>query len=587
MVIKPNEIRIADWILHIKLAAVLVLLACSCNHAPNMADGGMSGRGPISSSDPFASFTPDLFTSIEKNDTFNEVIFSGIINNLNVEKRFCEDLQDTLRFVNSGIEGVNPFLSISRRIVLPETARKLELSLVYDFRPVESHRTLQLELQFFDKNSQIKSIIKALPATALIGGTESSKNDDLYSTTRYRCKIPKGANNLHIALYTFDRDSIPSVTAPLGTADGSRILNHAMVSLSLNKIGIAINNKPLEAYIFDHQSPFSTQEIDTIAKHISPKLLVDPKVKILAIGESIHGSQTFNDQASLIVKELISKGFNRIGMEISILHGIQTNHYIQGRTQHPGEFWQTPDSVLNFLDNPATRELIEYLRAYNLAHNNTLSIFGFDILNFKEKGDLIRAVANPGEESGEACYDAYFRDFYNRFFSYYAVRYSYELLFRNRDKVMGENIHFLATRFGEEDKVVLLGHLAHLDKRQALTPSAGHLLSDRLGSHYQVLGLFAQQGTFLSRQFHGFAKKPVISACPLASPIGKSLEQLCAQMDSSSFYITNLKEIPSLDKIQFIRHIGNRTMVMQFKPVDLRKEVDMIWFTKESGAIMR
>lgn len=125
-----SEIRVtADWILHIKLAAVLVLLACCCNPATNEADGGMSRSALVSSSDPFASFTPDLFTSIEKNDTFNEVIFSGIINNLNVEERYCEDLQDTLRFVNSGIEGVNPFLSISRRIILPERARKLELSL--------------------------------------------------------------------------------------------------------------------------------------------------------------------------------------------------------------------------------------------------------------------------------------------------------------------------------------------------------------------------------------------------------------------------------------------------------------------------
>ena len=60
---------------------------------------------------------------------------------------------------------------------------------------------------------------------------------------------------------------------------------------------------------------------------------------------------------------------------------------------------------------------------------------------------------------------------------------------------------------------------------------------------------------------------------------------MCLLMNKSSFYINYIREIPLLDRIIYERAQCAFWKPMQFEPADVRKEVDAIWFTKESKAL--
>jgi hypothetical protein len=53
-------------------------------------------------------------------------------------------------------------------------------------------------------------------------------------------------------------------------------------------------------------------------------------------------------------------------------------------------------------------------------------------------------------------------------------------------------------------------------------------------------------------------------------------------MDKKEFYINEVCSLSVLDKVLYGRSAGSRYNVMQFEPIDLRKELDIVWFTKES-----
>jgi erythromycin esterase-like protein len=147
---------------------------------------------------------------------------------------------------------------------------------------------------------------------------------------------------------------------------------------------------------------------------------------------------------------------------------------------------------------------------------------------------------------------------------------------------MSDNIMYIMDRVAVGDKIVLMAHFGHLARRKLPRPSAGGYLSERYGDEYAVIGLFVGEGTYHTRHIHGFDSVARADKYPLSKPTGKSLEQLCSLMDKKEFYINEVCLLSVLDKVLYGRSAGSRYNVMQFEPINLRKELDIVWFTKES-----
>jgi hypothetical protein len=94
-------------------------------------------------------------------------------------------------------------------------------------------------------------------------------------------------------------------------------------------------------------------------------------------------------------------------------------------------------------------------------------------------------------------------------------------------------------------------------------------------------------GPFLSQTLQGFDTERIVKDFPFSAPIGKSLEQLCEQLKTERFYINDVKNIKLLDRVLYSRYIGAGYKIMQFEPIDIRKELNALWFERNSEPIIR
>jgi len=564
------------------LFAVIILFSfCNCNTRTEYNHDCTINDSTITS-DPFRSFTPDIYTSIAQNNKYEEVLFHGVMCNVNIDTIYYEDIKDSLIFVTSGFKGANFLLNIPRRICLPENGNKLEVEIIYEYAPYPNVTDLFLETGFYNKNTIKKEYTERISSTMdLVHGqnTKSIKKENI-TIAKYQYEIPKNANNVQVALYTYDKKAVEC----LYSKDSISIAEVGGAYLALKTFGFKVNGKPLEEYAYDHKIPFTKQETDNIRSNVNDSLKINDDARIVGIGESIHGNSAFYNQANELIKQLIAEGFTLIGFETPITAGIKLNDYITGRNNDNIDTILSKNNTLNFYNNSVTKELFDYLKTYNKSHNNRISIFGFDIPQGEYKDDSKEYLKNNFKINKVEIFNEYLKNFHNKYGSYYKGRMPFELLQRHRDKIMSENIFYIDSCFSNKNKIVLVAHLGHLYKRESPDPSAGFFLSEKYGKQYNVIGLFTGKGSFLSQNYEGFSKERIIKQFPLSTPIGKSLEQLCNTFDKNILYINNLKEIELLDKVLYSFYIGNSYEAMQFEPIDIRKELDNICFIKDSDA---
>jgi erythromycin esterase-like protein len=546
---------------------------------------GVGEKDPAITSDPFGTFMPDVYTSIEKNDTYKEWIFDGIFSNINIDKRYYSGLNDSVTFITSGIHGLNMLLDVSQRLTLPEKGKRVEIDILYEYQPILPDNKMMFELIFFAGNTPVKKIIEKIPASIKWDSDGLDIKNPTIPVLSYKYRIPKGANNMKVALYTYDKKIIDHLYPVENVTDSVIKHEYGTAYLALNRFGIRIDNKPLEEYVYNHKLPFTSDEVDAVSFKTSDRLVIDKNIEIMGIGESVHGSGTFTRQENEMILQLISEGFRIIGFETSVTLGIAINDYIKGHRDEIDDVLSS--GQFNFYNNPLTKELLDSIRIYNRDNNNAVSFFGFDIPLLDEHDHLACAANDHFKISEEEIWNDYLKNFYNMYGSYYvnATKMNYERLSKQRDRIMSENIFYLKERLAEDVKMVLVGHLGHLGKKESSQFSMGFLLSEKYGKQYGVIGLFAGRGTFLSQTFQGFDNERIVKDFPFSAPIGKSLEQLCERLETERFYINDVKNIKLLDKILYSRYIGAGYRVMQFEPIDIRKELDALWFERNSEPI--
>lgn len=552
---------------------------------------------------PFDLYTSNFSEARKKNDEYQEWYiynFKGV-HRKNV---FYDGIKDSLSCLISGLEGL-PFavnFHAQYNLPLPGSIKKINLDLVYGFLSY-NEGSFYCNVIFNNHTMKLRGAKIPLSPTTKFGG----KNWKL-ALKEIELDVPKEADNFIIQLKSGESSVAGSVV--LGSLD------------------LRLDGKDISDYGFNQNHAFSSKELRKIKSKTSKKLSISNSTRVLGIGESLHGNKEFQEQNYIITKENILKNdFKTLLIEASPVFAYRFNRYVHGDESALKDLTTVKSNVFS---NSIFIKLLDFIKSYNHEHNKKVSISGFDILknerglltlfekvltffpNSPELKACIELLQNKGgiinpnvaseikilleeaiskSKSNRNVWEAYI---YNYLLGWTQNRGGLgdELKYlRARDSIMANNVSFvLDNLLPENSKVILIGHLGHIAKNIHLrefkfqfTNSMGFFLSQKYGKKYTAIGLYTGSGSFWAKRYNGYNLTPEEGEYPISPPIGRSIEQLCTLIDKPSFYINRICRIPLLDKVFYERSQGTLFEPMQFEPTDLRKELDVIWFTRNSS----
>ncbi|MDR2622791.1 MAG: erythromycin esterase family protein [Dysgonamonadaceae bacterium] len=547
--------------------------------------------------DPFKVYMPDFDLAVEQNEHYQAWDIHGeFIGGIFRKKIYKSSLNDTLYYVSSGIQpfdGVNVGFCARNLIFLPPQSQQMKICVQYEYsHDPDDEDKLYFEVVFKKSTVVLQKDSVILPSTYRIDREEEITQN--VNTKEFILNIPDQADN-----------------AVLQIKDKGL----ALAMVALRRCDIEIDGKALSTYAYNHSLPFTRQEIKSIQSKMSDSLIIPADTRLLGIGESIGGCKELEQQRTDIIKDLINnQQVQFCGYEIGFLLGYKINEYIHGRLNDIEEILKEGEASFN---NQVNIDLFRFMRYYNEQHNYPLTVMGFDIdfqLQQPERiwtqlerlfpdnqkisrclnrfFDMVTAGENLSpnqidelqkilkESKGDyidSLYERYFQQILSDYMNHFGYTGIDRISFKQRrDRIMAENIIFYFSNLPENSKMIVAGHLDVLSKKQHAknelnTSSIGYYLSEKFEGQYRVIGLYAGYGSFFDY--------------PISYPIGKSLEQLCLELNKPVFYLNNIQTVPLLDKTAYSRTIKDQYFLMQFEPSDIRREVDIIWFRKECHSI--
>lgn len=275
--------------------------------------------------------------------------------------------------------------------------------------------------------------------------------------------------------------------------------------------------------------------------------------KILALGETIHGTQTLNDIAYEIIKErILNHDCKLVVLELPLSVALYMNRYVKNDQRY------SLDTISEFVDAFSTfryAPFLQWLKEYNANHGNEVTLLGADGEAYSIFGKMnlynYLSCANVAGQLDSLCYRImYGEDVFpvdtcatNRILSVresvllqYCLenmeRYSIpRLQFAYRDEVMAEMMEKFCDPFLEQNTTVTFyGHFMHANYVTSAAisfihdcPSMGTFMKKKYKDDYSCLILSAKQGDawFIAgngdRELHPIQDAPVGSLENFAS----------------------------------------------------------------------
>lgn len=335
--------------------------------------------------------------------------------------------------------------------------------------------------------------------------------------------------------------------------------------------------------------------------------------KILALGETVHGTKTMSNIAIALFKERITKHQCKIiAMEIPLEFAFYINRYVKNDPNFLladiSQFFENtlfPDVIVDF---------IEWVKKYNSQHGNSISFMGFDInpiiqgsqvhlfdfFNTLNKGKDLIELDTLGKlvlenkmplssiittlEASTAAKDVLTdEELIMMKFCFKEVlqeKSSYKR-FINRDKTMSQTIAFMTDHLLKQDEqITLFAHFSHTNytTNQDMIAmdylSAGYNLKNRYQDNYSCIALATNQGTaMLSINDRTMQNTNLPQAPP------ESIEYQLNKLNIHFGYL-------SMDKLQCsdmlrVRLIGNKYYLNSFRYMTLKARIDGLLFIKE------
>jgi erythromycin esterase-like protein len=136
----------------------------------------------------------------------------------------------------------------------------------------------------------------------------------------------------------------------------------------------------LDEWIAKDVIPFSLDSVDQFNAAVDRLLQALGPVHILGIGEALHGGEEFLILRNRLFHRLVERhGFTAIAIESSYPRGWLVNDYVAGVGQ-ASSYDDVKDAGISHGFGPieANRELVEWMRQYNVGRERKLRFYGFD-----------------------------------------------------------------------------------------------------------------------------------------------------------------------------------------------------------------
>lgn len=344
--------------------------------------------------------------------------------------------------------------------------------------------------------------------------------------------------------------------------------------------------------------------------------------KILAIGETVHGTETFNKLAVDIIKErILYHNCRLILLELPLEISFYINRYIASASNFKIE------TISSYFDNTLFCSsifvsLIEWVREFNLSSKEKIYFFGVDTWGFTHidryvnlfnffyainqtvNSKKIEKICNLLLRFGGAIDELILLFDTNQYFENILTKEEFSLLRHTlqqlymirhypakcREKNMYKNARLLIENLLKEGQTVTIfahfGHTNYQASQGRMTymkckQSFGHHMRSRYGKDYSCIALIAEEGSFLtSNPNHtGFKIEKLHS-----SPIG-SLEYLIGRLSFDIGYVP-IERFTCSDALQ-VRFIGNAPLERQFRFMFPKVRMDGVIFVRHVSAIQK
>ena len=333
--------------------------------------------------------------------------------------------------------------------------------------------------------------------------------------------------------------------------------------------------------------------------------------RIIALGETVHGSESINKAACRFIQYLVEKENCKLVLFEYFFSRVMTwNRYIQGDTRINIDSLVTAEPFLTSPDECI--KLIHWLKNYNDTAREKVNLVGIDVASqLATSRGIVEYIAYLNRECGSLdslCFLVkinrlkeawdYVRENDNIFKiqleagSYKTLIQSLKIYgelnyspnFHNyislRDSFMWVNTKFALDNFlrDEDEKAVLYTHLGHANKLNSpplATKSLGNNLYKDNETQYYVIGFLTGTGTITAWNDTILENDNLLMPPPQGS-----LEHLCMEVGDDSFFF----KLPEFNTLVSHRFQGNGyTPGPQFDYCALNRRMDACVFIKESN----
>lgn len=339
--------------------------------------------------------------------------------------------------------------------------------------------------------------------------------------------------------------------------------------------------------------------------------------RIMAIGETVHGSKTLGRMAFDIIKErIIKQGCNLVLHENPLEYSFYVNRYIKNDPRF--KLQDIERYMEGNLSSEHTIDFIKWLRAYNSAHNNRVSFWGIDIesLDIASSVDLSEFVKTLRSKRETPESDSIVKRLLNwetneddslqltkadgavgkwltadeRQILKLCLQLNkessetYERL-TNRDETMAKTAFALIDILASNGaKATIYGHFIHLnylvggDMKELNNYSAGHRMKAKYKDDYQAIALCTYEG----RTLNCLTDKSIGAAQLVKAPEG-SVENTLQSMGHNMAYLPT-ERLNNTDVLT-MRVLGNTNDRYQFFYFVPKARVDGILFVSRSQPV--
>lgn len=388
----------------------------------------------------------------------------------------------------------------------------------------------------------------------------------------------------------------------------------AIQKLNIDNMVLKINGKEIKI----DSSVTEKEEADYIANGITNdsvnyndigSVMDFENSKVLALGESVHGSDNIQYAAYEIIKHQIKyKNCRLVLLELNFELGMWLNEFILNDVHEENI---EKRMVLYNYNYSRLMDMLKWIKDYNIKHKEKVMISGFDeniiytnLQGFDHLKDLIKSQ-KINQDSIQPFYNYYANRNYekakeyiheNRFFcelDEYKRKCITRALDLRQKKIHPvpsliegdrEFVQFVNAKFAidsllkDSSKAVIFAHLAHVNKKNVFTgriyiPSFGNYLDQHYKKEYFVTALLVGEGTISNTDSSGNW-----AMLPLIRPLNGSIEKVLTNLNRSFIYMRT----SDLNSVNCGRYIGIDPMKEQFYPYSHKNRFNAILFIQHS-----